>query len=213
MTVFEAGKWCCRSALLSSTVSDESDVYDLRAAHGGSLLLCSGRRVKNGHGEWKSDNLGTGAAWFLNNSLHPTWWCAEEECTAPCGTPVWSAPWHEPLSIMLPNCDTVATTHVLLASASTPLQTQLPLHRRGGLLREAHQGLSEQIVLQNTVPCRAFLRGQWPERREEKSASSLKTGPKWNLRQQGFPFENGSTVLHCQMSERLICFHISKAWV
>lgn len=88
--------------------------------------------------------------------------------TAPCGTPVWSAPWHEPLSIMLPNCDTVATTHVLLASASTPLQTQLPLHRRGGLLREAHQGLSEQIVLQNTLPCRAFLWGQWPERREEK---------------------------------------------
>lgn len=61
--------------------------------------------------------------------------------------------------------------------------------------------------------------GQWPERREGKSASSLKMVPKMKSvpvmgRLGGggsVPFEDGSPVGRCQMSEQLVCFHISKA--
>lgn len=106
------------------------DVCDLCVAHGTGLLLSSERWMKSSRSGKKSDNLGMDAPCFLNNRLRPTWCCAGGDCTAPCGTPVWSPAWHEPFSIMLPNSDMAAITHVLLASASTPLKTQLPLHRR-----------------------------------------------------------------------------------
>lgn len=76
-------------------------------------------------------------------------------------------------------CYLTAMTHVLLAlasaSASAPRHTKLPLHRPERCIKD----LGEQILLQNTQPrTGGFSAGQWPERRERESASSLKMVPK-----------------------------------
>lgn len=120
------------------------DVADLWVADGTALPLSSERWMKSSHYGEESDNLGTDTPCFLNNRLHPTWCCEGGGYTAPCGMPVWSPAWHEPFSIMLPNCDVAARTHVLLVSGSTPLKTKLPLHRRVANLEKCIKDLQSK---------------------------------------------------------------------
>lgn len=120
------------------------DVADLCVADGTALPLSSERWMKSSPNRKKSDNLGRDTPCFLNDRLHPTWCSEGGGCTAPCGTPVWSPTWHEPFSIMLPNCDIAARTHVLLASGSTPLKTKLPLHRRVANLEKCLKDLQSR---------------------------------------------------------------------
>lgn len=175
--------------LCMAGVSQLLDVCDLFVTDGAALPLSSEHWMKSRHSGKKSDNLGMDAPCFLNNRLHPTW------------SRVWSPAWHDTFSIMLPNCDMAAITqHVLLASASTPLKSQVPLHRRVANLQERIKE-SQSRSCCKTRSHASLSMGQWldGEKKKKEICVCFEDDSKWNLCQLRLLLKNGSTLCRCQM--------------
>lgn len=153
-------KWWT-SRLCMAGVSQLLDVCDLCVTDGAALPLSSEHWMKSRHSGKKSDNLGMDAPCFLNNRLHPTW------------SRVWSPAWHDTFSIMLPNCDMAAITqHVLLASASTPLKSQVPLHRRVANLEERIKESQSRSCCKTRSHARLSV-GQWLDGKKKRNLCLL----------------------------------------